>query len=239
MLANTEAIVLQSRKYSETSKIAVLYTKEFGKVSVIAKGAMRKKSKFGSALDPLSYTDILFYKKPNRSLHLLSNSELHEPLRKIHRSMDHMASGLMILEFLSRTQSENDSSGEIFNLTLSVLKELNSLKANPQNLFLVFTINLLKYMGFGIDFDAEHQEKKHYDFSLSDGSISSGGGRTMKVHNNIWVILKSIYYSKIENVYTIDCNKSDFWRSYDLLMSYTGFHLESNFNLRSGSLLMI
>lgn len=239
MLTNTEAIVLQSRKYSETSKIAVLYSREFGKVSVIAKGAMRKKSKFGSALDPLSYTDTLFYKKPNRSLHLLSNSELKEPLRKIHRSMDHIASGLMILEFLSRTQSENDPSDEIFDLTLSVLKELNTLKPNPQNLFLAFTLNLLKYMGFGIDVEAEHPKKNSYDFSLSDGSISSDGGRTMKVQSNIWEILKSLYYSKIENVYKIDCNQRNFWRSYDLLMSYTGFHLENNFNLRSRSLLML
>ena len=239
MLENTEAIVLQSRKYSETSKIAVLYTKEFGKISVIAKGAMRKKSKFGSALDPLSYTDILFYKKPNRSLHLLSNSELNEPLRKIHKSMDHMASGLMILEILSRTQSENDPSSEIFELTLASLKELNLLKSNPQNLFLTFTLNLLKFMGFGIDVETDHIKKNNYDFSLSDGSISSGNGRTMKVQSNIWEILKNLYYSKIENVYTIDCNKTEFWKSYDLLMSYTGFHLESNFNLRSRSLLML
>jgi DNA repair protein RecO (recombination protein O) len=63
MIAETKAIVLHTRKFSDTSKIATLFTSDFGKISVIAKGAAKPKSKFGSSLDPLSYINISFIKK--------------------------------------------------------------------------------------------------------------------------------------------------------------------------------
>lgn len=50
----TPAIVLGSVRYSESSRIARLLTREFGMVSGIAKGALRPKSRFGAALQLLS-----------------------------------------------------------------------------------------------------------------------------------------------------------------------------------------
>ncbi|MBI5464877.1 MAG: recombination protein O N-terminal domain-containing protein, partial [Ignavibacteriales bacterium] len=43
MIVKTDAVVIKSMKYSDTSKIVALYTKEFGKLSVIAKGARANK----------------------------------------------------------------------------------------------------------------------------------------------------------------------------------------------------
>ena len=48
----TEAILLHSRNYSETSLICELFTKKHGRVSVIAKGARSKKNKFQNIAAP-------------------------------------------------------------------------------------------------------------------------------------------------------------------------------------------
>ncbi len=56
----TDALVLRLIPWSETSFIASIYTREFGKLSVLAKGARRPKSPFEAALDLLSICRVVF-----------------------------------------------------------------------------------------------------------------------------------------------------------------------------------
>jgi len=79
-LVSTPAVVLSSLRYSETSKIVRLATREFGVQSVIAKGALRPKSRFGAALQLLSEGEAHFVLKENRELHLLTSFDL----RRLH-----------------------------------------------------------------------------------------------------------------------------------------------------------
>src|SRR3989454_9647685 len=53
-LVTTPAVVLQTYRYSETSKVVRLATRELGVQSAIAKGALRPKSPFGAGLELLS-----------------------------------------------------------------------------------------------------------------------------------------------------------------------------------------
>lgn len=79
-LVSTPAIVISSLRYSETSKIVRLATREHGVQSVIAKGALRPKSRFGAALQLLSEGQAHFVLKENRELHLLTSFDL----RRLH-----------------------------------------------------------------------------------------------------------------------------------------------------------
>src|SRR5437660_153312 len=55
-LVTTPAVVLQTYRYSETSKVVRLATRELGVQSGIAKGALRPKSRFGAGLDPATFS---------------------------------------------------------------------------------------------------------------------------------------------------------------------------------------
>jgi len=77
---STPAIVLSTLRYSETSKIVRLATREYGVQSVIAKGALRPKSRFGAALQLLSEGQAQFLLKDHRELHLLTSFDL----RRLH-----------------------------------------------------------------------------------------------------------------------------------------------------------
>lgn len=79
-LVSTPAIVLSTLRYSETSKIVRLATREHGVQSVIAKGALRPKSRFGAALQLLSEGQAQFLLKEHRELHLLTSFDL----RRLH-----------------------------------------------------------------------------------------------------------------------------------------------------------
>ena len=75
-LVNTPAIVLSALRYSETSKIVRLATRDLGVQSAIAKGALRPRSRFGAALQSLSEGQAQFLTKEHRELHTLTAFDL-------------------------------------------------------------------------------------------------------------------------------------------------------------------
>ena len=75
-LVITPAIVLSALRYSETSKIVRLATREHGVQSAIAKGALRPKSRFGGALQVLSEGQAQYLAKEHRELHVLTAFDL-------------------------------------------------------------------------------------------------------------------------------------------------------------------
>ena len=55
---NDSCFLLHQRSYGETSIIADVFTQKSGKISFIAKGAKKPKSKFFGYLVPVSYTHL-------------------------------------------------------------------------------------------------------------------------------------------------------------------------------------
>ena len=68
------ALVLRTTDWSETSRIATLWTREFGRVRALAKGGRRLKSNFETALDLLTLCSIVFLRKSSGSLDLLTEA---------------------------------------------------------------------------------------------------------------------------------------------------------------------
>src|SRR5256886_11174834 len=75
-LVTTPAIVLQTYRYSETSKVVRLATRDLGVQSAIAKGALRPKSRFGAGLELLSEGTAQLYFRETRELHTLGAFDL-------------------------------------------------------------------------------------------------------------------------------------------------------------------
>jgi DNA repair protein RecO (recombination protein O) len=75
-LITTPAVVLQTYRYSETSKIVRLATRDLGVQSAIAKGVLRPKSRFGAGLELLSEGVAQLYFREARELHTLGAFDL-------------------------------------------------------------------------------------------------------------------------------------------------------------------
>ena len=63
MICQSQAIVLNKINYSNSSLICKIFTVEFGKVSIIAKGARKKTSPNSALLQPLNIIDVIYYYK--------------------------------------------------------------------------------------------------------------------------------------------------------------------------------
>ena len=172
MLVETEAIILNSRKYGDSSKIITVYTFEAGKQSLIAKGCRSPKSKFAAILDPMTILKISFNKKYGKELNILSKSEPIQLMKHISSSMNHLSSGLLILETVISTQHPDEKNDELFELIKNSLTELNKPCNNPFSLFVYFTIAFARLSGFEIfvNYPDEFQDDEYF-FNLQNGTV--------------------------------------------------------------------
>jgi DNA repair protein RecO (recombination protein O) len=153
MIVSTDAIVLRGRKQGDTSKLATLYTRDFGKIDVIAKGAREQKSKFGGALEMFAYSRVVLY-KTNRpdALSLLSNAESVVPNHGILRSLERMETATKIVELILRAMHDEEANSELFELlasTLQAIAQWEDLAARAVQFR--FYLQFARQMGFEVD----------------------------------------------------------------------------------------
>jgi len=152
-IVKTEAVVLKSMKYRETSKIVTLYTRDFGKVSAIVKGARGAKNPYGASLEPMSYVSIVFYKKDGRDLQMLTQCAVIRPLRMLAENLGKMSVGLSIIELVNVVAHEEEPNVPLFNLIIGALSALNDAENDPAILVAAFELHLARILGFQPLFD--------------------------------------------------------------------------------------
>lgn len=124
-LVSTPAIVLSSLRYSETSKIVRLATRDHGVQSAIAKGALRPRSRFGAALQLLSEGQAQFIAKEHRELHTLTAFDLTRLHAGLAGSLDRYAAASALAEVMLRF-APADPHPESFDLLCDGLAVLES-----------------------------------------------------------------------------------------------------------------
>ncbi|MCC7159176.1 MAG: DNA repair protein RecO [Ignavibacteria bacterium] len=152
-IVKTEALILKCDNYRETSKIVTFYSKTYGKLKGIAKGVRNTKSKWGGALQSLSYLNIILYFKENRTLHLISGAEYVNSLKNIHCDHEKLETSYRIVELINNTTAERQENIEIFNLLIDTLIYLDCATKNYVNLLFNFEFKLLRLLGFAVDIE--------------------------------------------------------------------------------------
>ena len=120
------ALVLRTTDWSETSRIATLWTREFGKVRVLAKGGRRLKSNFETALDLLTVCSIVFLRKSSGSLDLLTEAQVTRRFPRLSGDLSALYAGYYIAELLSDLTEDYDPHPRLFDEALETLHALGS-----------------------------------------------------------------------------------------------------------------
>jgi DNA repair protein RecO (recombination protein O) len=121
-----QALVLRTTDWSETSRIATLWTREFGKVRVLAKGGRRLKSNFENALDLLTLCRIVFLRKSSSSLDLLTEAQVVERFPRLRSDLPALYAAYYIAELLSDWTEDYDPHPVLFDEALATLRTLGS-----------------------------------------------------------------------------------------------------------------
>jgi DNA repair protein RecO (recombination protein O) len=153
-LVTTPAIVLSSLRYSETSKIVRLATREHGVQSAIAKGALRPRSRFGAALQLLSEGQAQLLTKEHRELHTLTAFDLVHLHVRLAADLDRYATASVLAEVMVRfaPPDPHPESYDRFRDALALLEEIPSGRVEALGFRVVW--QLVSVLGFEPALDA-------------------------------------------------------------------------------------
>lgn len=247
-LVRTEAIVLKAMKYRETSKIVTFYTREFGKVKAIAKGARQAKSKFGAALEPMSHVALVLYKKDRRDLQLVSHCDTLTLFRYLYDDVAKMAVGLSMIELVDKVSHDEESRGSLFHHLLEALTVLNAATKNYRNVLYRFEIDLSTVLGFRPSFQhcavcgRSVAQRSAQVFHIGKGgslcsSHAHAEGLKVKIHDSTLDLLANLSAKDFHLVLNLGVPSAQRGEIESLLLGYLRYHCEGLQHLKSAKVL--
>lgn len=142
----TEALVIRLADFSETSKVATLFTREFGKVRVLAKGAKRLKSAFEISLDLLARCQIVFLRKSSTGLDLLTEARLVTRFSPAGHNLASLYGGYYVAELLAGLTEDYDPHHLLYEEAVATLNLL-AAGDRPKLHILRFELTILREIG--------------------------------------------------------------------------------------------
>lgn len=126
MLRNTEGLVLHTTKYSETSVVAKIFTRELGVRSYLIKGVRsaggRNKQ---NLLQPLSHLELTVYDNPKRNLQYIKEMRPARHYNRLDGDSIGMALVFFMDEVLYKSLREAEPNEALFDYTVGQLGALN------------------------------------------------------------------------------------------------------------------
>ena len=120
------ALVLRTTDWSDTSRIATLWTRECGKVRILAKGGRRLKSNFESALDLLTVCSIVLLRKSSGGLDLLTEAQVVRRFPQLRTDLQALYAGYYVAELLADWTEDYDPHPNLFDEALATLETVGS-----------------------------------------------------------------------------------------------------------------
>jgi len=150
---STPAIVLRARDYSESDRIVTLLTRDFGKLSGMAKGAKASRRRFERKLEPFSHVMLYFRRRPHGQLVFVTRAEMADGITSIDVEGDlgKIALGSYLLEFTDALTSEQADAAGAYRALIEALTAITASGAS-QSLRQAFELRMLAWAGFGLDF---------------------------------------------------------------------------------------
>lgn len=143
----TAGFVLKSLSYGESDLIITFYSREFGKIKGIAKGAKRSKKRFVNVFEPFSLTNILFTRKSRDMLAFIESCDIIDHYPAIRQDMEKTLIASYFIDLADHFSPEGKKNEKVFELLQNFLLVLGREKASDA-LVRFFEMRLLKLAGF-------------------------------------------------------------------------------------------
>jgi len=145
-MEKAEGFVIRQVDFSESSKILTLFTREYGKISAMAKGAKRLRGSFEAALDLLTICNIVFIRNSSGALDLLTEAKLIQRFKAGEKSLENLYAGYYVAELLASLTEEYDPHPQLYAEALSALERF-SQGDQLERAVLRFELMLLQEIG--------------------------------------------------------------------------------------------
>lgn len=163
--------MLRTVDYGETNKIVTLWTREWGKVAVMARGAKKPSSRLSSVTQLFTYGYYLVQK--SRGVGSLQQAEIIDSLRGIRENIFATAYASYMVELTDKVTEERQPNPYLFELLLQTLKYMND-GLDLEILTYIYEMKMLRVMGLHPMLDGCavcKQSEGMFSFSVKEGGF--------------------------------------------------------------------
>jgi DNA repair protein RecO (recombination protein O) len=141
-----DAVVLRTYKSGEADRVVVLWTRQHGKVRVLAKGVRKTTSRLGATLETLAYVNVDLV-KTRGEFYIARHVAHRERLATLRGSYSRISAGYAVVEAVDAIPSDGVPDEEIFDLLIRVLLTLDDDTYEPALVPASFYLRLLALDG--------------------------------------------------------------------------------------------
>lgn len=142
-----EAVILFTRDWGARDRLAALFTKEFGKLTVMAYGARYAKSSFGS-LQPFAYAAVTF--QQGKNVDRVKQYDIIRSFRELREDLCRMAYSSFVAELVSELWPDRQTDLPVFELLLNSFRLMG--ERNPRLVSLASAWQLINIAGLQPEF---------------------------------------------------------------------------------------
>ena len=141
----TQAIVLGHIEYGEADRILKLFTFEQGKITAIAKGVRKIRSRKAGHLEPFTRVNLFLAK--GRNMDIITQAETIDPYMGLRQDLQRVAFASYVVEVLDRFTYEEGQNVGMFDLLADTLSRLEN-QDNLETVIHYYEVRLLDLLGF-------------------------------------------------------------------------------------------
>jgi len=143
-------LVLKKNKFRETSVIFNFFCQKLGRISVIAKGVCKNKSKYIGLIDFLNELELELYKNPESDLYLFKSGHL---LNSYTYGNSYRKQVLLsaAAELYNKLSFPDDEVGEMYQLLKNYLTFMQKVNKNGIAIFWRFLLRIFKILGIDLE----------------------------------------------------------------------------------------
>ena len=151
-LFRSDAFVLRTYKLGESDQIVVLFTRDFGKLRVVARRNRRGHSRTASHYQPLMRLHVIAYGRPTRSLYHTHSVDIVQAFRVLHEDFTLLSCGLYMTELIDVSTQDRQPAPELFALYDEALEALaqSAPAPGPPMVLRHFEMSLLTFSGYAL-----------------------------------------------------------------------------------------
>lgn len=166
MLVSTEGIVLRQFPFSDTSIIVKIFTRDYGLVGFIVKGAKSKKNAKAQLFKPVNLLAISFYQKENQGLKQIREAQLLFAPEAQNFGVYKSAVTMFMVELINHTVPEDSGQPDIEKYDF-IASSIQYLRDHPLNahFYLSFMYRYSGYLGIEIPLESNSDLENLTDYS--------------------------------------------------------------------------
>lgn len=151
-LHRTQAIVIRRYPLGEADRLVAFYTREFGRLTGVAKGARRPRSRFGGALELFTQGQLLFFESERWELVRVDHFDILSPFVRVRESLPRLGQGAWVVECVARLTAERDPHASFYGLLVRTLGALER-SIMPERVRLAFMLRAMDLLGYRLRLD--------------------------------------------------------------------------------------